>query len=226
MTQQTTAAQRALPLGVQAALAAGAMAALTLFGACDNSASPTPDPKVCECPPGTTHKAGEKCCDGENCACEEEHQPILCECPDKIHGNAPCDCNGEDCDCKQKFYTLNYGMTLEDQTGGSITSAHINLVNSSLDAAKTYEGSLIDDVTSAHDIKIIITSGASYSRNGDDFMIGIDNLVDLDHINAILGAFLYQVISFNNFNSNIYLASGNGNAKVTDTMLAWHSPQG
>jgi hypothetical protein len=135
--------------------------------------------------------------------------PKVCECPNgTVHNNFGCECGGEGCTCTHTLYHLNYGMTLEDQTGGSLTSAHINLVNSSLDEAKTYEGSLMDDVISTHNIKIIIISGASYSRNGDDFTIGIGNLVDLDHINTVLITFLYQVISFNNSNSNIRFANG------------------
>jgi hypothetical protein len=102
-----------------------------LFTGCDtgtNSNSvPGPDPKVCECPPNTKHKAGEKCCDGDNCACEEEKLPVVCECPNgTIHDGTkemPC-CGGEDCTCKQKFEYPNafrgVKVVVENQTGKDV----------------------------------------------------------------------------------------------------------
>jgi hypothetical protein len=184
--EKSTKTQQGLPNGVKVAVVGTAIGVAAALFAGGCKNETNPDPKVCECPNGT------------------------------IHNNFGCECGGEDCTCTHTLYHLNYGLTLEDQTGGSLTSAHVSLVNSSLDAAKTYEGSLIDDVTSAHDIKIIIVSGASYSRSGDDFTIGIDHLVDLDYINTVLIPLLYQVIALNNFNTNIHL----GNARVSVTKFA------
>jgi hypothetical protein len=57
-----------IPMPLKAVFAGGAMiAGAALFGGCGNPANN----KVCECPEGTTHQPGEKCCDGENCQCQE-----------------------------------------------------------------------------------------------------------------------------------------------------------
>jgi hypothetical protein len=181
-----------------------------LFTGCDtgtNSNSvPGPDPKVCECPPNTKHKAGEKCCDGENCACEEEKLPVVCECPDKIHGNAPCDCNGEDCTCKQKFYTLNYGIQLEDQTNGALTAGHIAIVNQAMDEINDFNSNNMNALIDKG-LKFTIISGNNISRNGSTIVVGIDNIISSLGFRGGIGNYLGDLIAYN-FNSNIYLANG------------------
>jgi hypothetical protein len=190
MTQQTTAAKRALPLGVQAALAAGAIAALTLFGACDTGTSPEPDPKLCECPPGTTHKAGEKCCDGENCACEEEQQPILCECPEgTFHDEGEACCEGEDCDCKEA-YNVFLGakqIRVEDTTGladrAEIQDA-LDLIDSPIDSCVVHFKAMNKN-------PIMVIEGTHNFRVEDNkFFIGIDAINQYGVLNPIYNAIM------------------------------------
>jgi hypothetical protein len=103
--ENSTKTRRKLPMGAKAAIAIGAMSVATVFGACDNGTTtpPPPQPKVCECPPGTLHEPGEKCCDGEDCACGEKVPPIVCECPPgTTHKPGEKCCDGEDCACTEE----------------------------------------------------------------------------------------------------------------------------
>jgi hypothetical protein len=87
-----------------ARLAAGLMGIATIFG-----------PTACENP-----------ANGDN-------GPKKCDCPDKIHGDAPCNCGGEDCECKQKEYNnlVNFStLTVVDETAqGLVTEDFINTLD-------------------------------------------------------------------------------------------------
>jgi hypothetical protein len=49
--------------------------------------------------------------------CKDTVSSSPCTCQEKIHGSAPCECGGENCDCKQRNYPLYGGVVLEDTTG-------------------------------------------------------------------------------------------------------------
>jgi hypothetical protein len=64
--QQNPNTQKSTRAGAR--FAAGLMGIAAIFGptACEN---PATGDKKCDCPAGTVHEPGEKCCDGENCEC-------------------------------------------------------------------------------------------------------------------------------------------------------------
>jgi hypothetical protein len=229
MTQQekATETKRFLPMGAKAV--AGVMGVLLLFGACDTGTNPEsdPPPKVCECPPGTTHAQGEKCCDGENCACEEEQQPVLCECPEgTFHDEGAACCDGENCACKMA-YNVSLGtkqIRVEDTTGlanrteiqKSFTYLHTNF-GASPDVVH-FENMNTNPV-------MIIETIHDFRVDGNKFFIGIDKLDgdgdDLysDILNNIYGA----ILDIYNSGSTPLMSkiSNNGSAGVTDTFFTY-----
>ncbi|MDR3208996.1 MAG: hypothetical protein LBT45_04100 [Rickettsiales bacterium] len=130
--------------------------------------------------------------------------PPACNCPDKIHGNAPYDCGGIDCECEQRYYTLNCGIVLEDTTG-QIIASHIEIINEILDECETTGiNNLINK-----GIRIKVISGNSNSRDGAEISIGIDNW-NKGKLEEILSDNFIEILSHvNNFNSNIHLTKWN-----------------
>jgi hypothetical protein len=193
--EQATETKRALPMGAKATIAAGAMAVLLLFGACDTGSNPKSEPKLCECPPGTTHALGEQCCDGENCACEEEQPPILCECPEgTFHDEGEACCEGENCNCKEA-YNVFLGakqIRVEDTTG----LANKEDIQSGLDLL---DSMLTADPYVAHfksmntNPIMVIENTHNLSVENNKFFMGIDEInADATNIyNAI--AYIYNV---------------------------------
>jgi hypothetical protein len=107
---------------------------------------------------------------------------VACNCPDKIHGNAPCGCGGTDCTCKQKFYTLDhYGIILEDRTNGLFTDEIKNTINIAIGE--------FDDTLDVK--KIILVPGNSISKNDEgEYTIGVDHCNNKeDFQGAIIGVY-------------------------------------
>jgi hypothetical protein len=181
-TEQEKAAEtkRVLPMGAKAAIAAGAMGVAAMLGGCDNGTNPKtgPEPKVCECPPGTTHKAGEKCCDGENCACEEEVPPIVCECPEgTFHDEGDACCDGEDCACKMA-YNVSLGtkqIRVEDTTGLA-NRTEIEKAFNWMDINVSANTSVIHFKGMASSPIMVIEGTHNFRVEGSKFFIGIDKL--------------------------------------------------
>jgi hypothetical protein len=161
--------KRGLPMGAKAAVALGAMGmGAALFGA----------------------------------GCENETnstpEPKVCDCTNKIYGNAPCDCGGEDCTCEQKEWPLLYGMVLDNQTGIPLPDGFISNINTFLEVFRSAPGeeAVMDDIIDNHNIKIIIVPNTAFSRNGDELTIGIDSA----DVNADIYSLFYEVIAINNIN--------------------------
>jgi hypothetical protein len=100
-----------------------------------------------------------------------------CMCPDKIHGNAPCDCNAIECECEQKEWALKYNLTLINETGEKIGDTK-GIVEEGLDLINSKNptfSALMTDVA-ALNAKIIITSNGKWDRNGNSLTIGKQDL--------------------------------------------------
>ncbi|MDR1177072.1 MAG: hypothetical protein LBK83_16555 [Treponema sp.] len=184
--QGRPAKKRGVPMGAKVALALGAAGVMSIFGGCDNSTNPAPqsEPKVdvkddCACPAGTTHKPGEKCCDGENCACaEEQPQPKVCNCaPGTFHDEGTACCDGENCECKEA-YNVSLGtkqIRVEDTTGQAnrteiqkaLTYVHANLGGSS---------DVVHFENMSSNPIMVIESTHNFRVDGNKFFIGIDKL--------------------------------------------------
>jgi hypothetical protein len=184
--QGRPAKKRGVPMGAKVALALGAVGVMSIFGGCDNSTNPAPqsEPKVdvkddCACPAGTTHKPGEKCCDGENCACaEEQPQPKVCNCPaGTFHDEGTACCDGENCECKEA-YNVSLGtkqIRVEDTTG----QANRTEIEKALEYINT-NGSMDNSVIHFKSMNtnpiMVIESTDNFRVEGSKFFIGIDKL--------------------------------------------------
>jgi hypothetical protein len=205
--QGKPAAKHGLPMGAKAAVALGAAGVMSIFGGCDNSTNPASqsEPKVevkndCKCPAGTTHKPGEKCCDGDNCACEEEQpQPKVCNCaPGTFHDEGTVCCDGENCECKEAYNVFlgNKQIRVEDTTG----QANRTEIQKAFTYLHTTFGASPDVVhfRNMNTNPIMVIEGAHNFRVEDNkFFIGVDKL-DGD------GSDIYSDIV-----NNIYEAIGN-----------------
>ncbi|MDR0377773.1 MAG: hypothetical protein LBH70_08275 [Spirochaetaceae bacterium] len=101
----------------------------------------------------------------------EKPQPKECMCPDKIHGNTPCDCGAIDCTCEQKEWALSYNLTLVNETGDKIGDIK-GIVEAGLDRINDYYPTTMTDVA-ALNAKIVITSNSEdWDRNGNSVTIG------------------------------------------------------
>jgi hypothetical protein len=147
-----------------------------------------------------------------SCDNETTTSDPICNCPNKIHGTAPCDCGGVDCACEQKEWTLNYGIKLNNQTQSSIKNK-IPLINEILDDLDT-SASYFTTVKSRTNVTLTIVSGNGYNViNANTIEIGVN---ELDEAEAVIFGFLYtafydmaQISVMNDrFNSKIRLANG------------------
>jgi hypothetical protein len=130
---------------------------------------------------------------------------VACNCPDKIHGNAPCGCGGIDCTCKQRYYTLNCGIVLEDTTG-QITSSHIELTNEAFD---DIDADVMNTLINKG-LRIKVISGNSHSMSNNEVSVGIDNFANRGVLGYALNDHLVNLLTcINNFNSNIHLTKWN-----------------
>jgi hypothetical protein len=74
------------------------------------------------------------------------------------------------------MYHLNYGIQLEDQTGGTITGAHINNINLALQEYVDYFSS--ESAIGQKNIKIVIVQSDVVNRNDNVITVGIDKCND------------------------------------------------
>jgi hypothetical protein len=164
-------------------LAVVGLAAVALFGAAGCKDDPA---KLCECPNGTIHAAGEACCDGVDCTCKEV-----------------------------KYYNVTLAgktISIEDRSGEKVTQKELDLIQGTI----TYfaNDAESNDLTKVkkHLSKIIISGDSG--RNGGIIHLDFDSLVaDANNnviklINQIIAIIDDSSLTFNNFNSNIHLANG------------------
>jgi hypothetical protein len=132
--------------------------------------------------------------------------PKVCECPVKIHGSAPCDCGDAGCTCKQKDFTLNYDIPLEDTTG-VLNEGHIGVINEYLDLLDSQDPTYIPALKS-NSLKIVVITGSNTSKDGGVVSMGINNITN-DDFGSAFGTYLGDLLSsINNFNTKIRLANG------------------
>jgi hypothetical protein len=125
----------------------------------------------------------------------------VCECDDKIHGSAPCDCDGDDCDCEQKEYSLAYNVKVINETGAKLRPgliADITEVMNSIDTPSyVLMGLSINDVSSRH-AEIIITGGTEggdgEAFDGDTIKIGKQYLLTDDDVLPTLEVMFYDML--------------------------------
>jgi hypothetical protein len=89
---------------------------------------------------------------------------------------------------RQTVFQLDYGVILEDQTGGALTGEHIILMN------EIIESLIHRDALISKGLKIIVTSGSSVSRNGGTISVGIENFASLADLQSALEAPLTDML--------------------------------
>jgi hypothetical protein len=144
--------------------------------------------------------------------CDDGSSPKLCVCPDKIHGNAPCDCGGVDCVCEQKEWQLTYG-TLTNETGNKLAGHEIGNINEALETLDDiYDGTVLNQLS------IVLIGGDSATMDASKKLsLGINNLSNTASLWDIIDTYFYNIENNLNkpliskiLNSNIRL----GNAKA------------
>jgi hypothetical protein len=79
------------------------------------------------------------------------------------------------------MYHLNYGVILEDQTDGVLTSTHIQIINNALDDLTSYN---------MQDVKITIVPGNNVTVSGSELKIGITQFNVPTNIKDVIEIFL------------------------------------
>jgi hypothetical protein len=141
--------------------------------------------------------------------CDDGSSPKLCVCPNgTVHENFGCECGGVNCVCTHTLYHLNYGITLEDQTGGALTEGHIAVINEYLD--EIYNFNALNMTTLANKgLKFTIVSGIAINRNGSTISVGIENITNALDLGSVLISYVDEVLlSISNFNPAIRLVNG------------------
>jgi hypothetical protein len=149
-----------------------------------------------------------------------------CECPNKIHGNAPCACGGVGCICEQKEYSLAYNVRVINETGGKLSVGLIADIRNAMDAIYDSNNALMNGVSTRH-ATITITNGTDgydlESINGNTIRIGSQFMVNYADIEFNISEIFTDMMTkpdpnasvMNESNSNINIANGRDmNAKA------------
>jgi hypothetical protein len=97
--------------------------------------------------------------------------PKACECPDKVHGDEPCDCDADLCDCEQAQIfteTLLNGdvITVENRTKKDV-SAYLTSIFVSFEEQAPYMIIEMNILKNRGGFVLIIENGASHSYAND-----------------------------------------------------------
>jgi hypothetical protein len=107
---------------------------------------------------------------------------------------------------RQTVFPLDYGLTVEDQTGGLLAVMHINIINEALNKMNGISPSDTGTLIS-RGLKFIVIPGSSVSRNDSTIIIGINNITTADDFIGAINLYLMEMLACN-FNTNIRLANG------------------
>jgi hypothetical protein len=140
--------------------------------------------------------------------------PPACNCPDKIHGNAPCDCGGIDCTCKQKEYSLaTWPITIVDETGGLITQELLTKIDNAFSYCKqkVFDSSEFDTVMAWGDGKWVIKNNLSedeynVSEDGRTAEVGMVTLSNksIEDLFSYVGSIFGRMYSSPLYQSRIF----------------------
>jgi hypothetical protein len=190
---------------IKAAVLTTMIGGATLFGSvsCDTGTNSIP-PETPEAPE-QPEAPGETPDTPDTPEQPETPQPKECECQEKIHGTAPCDCGGIDCACEQKEWALNHGIKLDNQTNVLLgQEGKIELINLILDDLKQSSPATIAAAANGG-MKIIVESSSynGYTKNGNIFKISINSFVNRTTLEPIVIDAVGDVdtIAMNKFNS-------------------------
>jgi hypothetical protein len=100
----------------------------------------------------------------------------------------------------QTIFQLNYGIMLEDQTGGALTGDHIGIINEYLSNIDSNDRNTLI----GNGLNFIIVSGNTVTRDNGAITVGIDNIQNITTF----------AVAINNSIQDLLLTYINGNAEV------------
>jgi hypothetical protein len=131
-----------------------------------------------------------------------------CDCPNKIHGNAPCACGDIGCVCKPQFYELGHGITLKNESGIKDIDDKIALIEGTLTWMETNDTSVLA-IVDARNVEMVLVAGSTFIPERERVTIGYDLITESNATNYVSGIlFDMSGIAMNKPNSNTYLVNG------------------